>query len=81
MPLVIRDFAELWDTAGKTSCLTSGCTVRLIQSLLPAESFSANSGYMGMWLIIATATLLSGLFLLETILNGGDLGGAHKAHG
>ena len=36
---------------------------------------------MGMGFIIPTLTQCSGLFLLETILNGGGRGGAHKAHG
>ena len=58
-------------------CPTNGCTVRLAQDLLSAQSVIANSGYTATWLAFHRMILPIRSSLFETTLGGGlwdDLG-------
>ena len=45
MPSVIGPCTRSWGTVGGTTCPTNGCTVKLAQDMLSAQSVIANSGY------------------------------------
>lgn len=62
-------------------CQTNGCTVRLVQDLLPAQSVIANTGLTATWLASLRMILPSRLSLFKTLLGGGGLWDDQRSRG